>query len=349
VTGAADIPQQRLDPLTRVAQALAPARRVVLTTHVNADGDGVGCQIALAAWLTRLGRTVRIVNPTPFPAMFRYLVGEHPWVADVGTREATAALAGADLAVVVDTCEPKRLGRLARTLASRPLVVIDHHQPVADALTGIVLADPTAAATGELVYDLLVMMGEDAEPWPDETVQGLYLAILTDTGSFRFSNTTPRIHAIAADLLARGVDPEAVYRRVYATMTTSRVRLLRDALHHLEQDPDLPISWISVPAEIMERSGATSDDLEGLIEHARSLEGTEVALLFRELEPRSTKVSFRSNGRADVNRVARLFGGGGHVKAAGALVGEPLVRTRERVLEAVREQLRSLRASDDGQ
>jgi bifunctional oligoribonuclease and PAP phosphatase NrnA len=337
-----EVSEARRQAVARVLAALEAAQRIVLTTHVHADGDGAGSEAALAAWLVASGREVTIVNPTPFPDLYRYLLGDPAWVADAGTPEADAALAAADLVVVLDTSEPKRLGRVAKAVQARPRVVIDHHQPVAEAVTGTDLQDPQAAAAGELVYDLLLAQGSAIEPWPKETVEGLYVAIMTDTGSFRFSNTTPRVHLIAADLLRRGVDPETVYRRVFATMTLARIRLLRDALHHLECDAELPISWISIPAEVMERNGATSEDLEGLVEYARSLEGTEVALLFRELDARSTKISFRSSGLADVNALARALGGGGHVKAAGALVGEPLGQVRERVLQATREHVRAL-------
>jgi bifunctional oligoribonuclease and PAP phosphatase NrnA len=342
------IPPQRREGVARALAVLRPARHVVLTTHVNADGDGAGCQAALAAWLAAGRRQVTIVNPTPFPELFRYLIPDPSWVADYGTPAAEAALASADLAVVLDTSEPKRIGRLAKALRALPRLIIDHHQPVAEAITGDSFLDPQASATGELVYDLFVTLGVEAEPWAREMVEGLYVAIMTDTGSFRFSNTTARVHRIAAELLERGVDPEAVYRRVFATMTMPRIRLLREALFHLEKDPELPITWLSVPAEIIEQSGATSDDLDGLVEHARSIEGTEVALLFRELEPKSTKVSFRSNGSVDVNAIARAFGGGGHVKAAGALIGEPLVRARDRVLQVAREQVRALSGGADG-
>ncbi len=344
-----DVPAQRREALERVRAALLDARRIVLTTHVNADGDGAGSEAALAAWLSTRGRTATIVNPTPYPAPFRFLIRDPSRVADAGTSEAARALDQADLLAVLDTGEPRRIGRVASALKRLPVVLLDHHPAGERAIGGVQLTDTEAAATGELVYDLLRLeeeiAGED-EMWPVETLEGLYTAIVTDTGSFRFSNTTPRTHAIVGDLLRRGVDPERMFRLIYGTVPVHRVRLLCRALSGLEVDPSLPLAWITVPTGAVEELGASSDDLDGIIEHARSIEGMQVALLFRQTADGSTKVSFRSNGELDVNTLARAFGGGGHVKAAGALIPEPLEVARERVLDATRDAVRELVASD---
>jgi phosphoesterase RecJ-like protein len=159
---------------------------------------------------------------------------------------------------------------------------------------------------------------------------------LTDTGGFRFSNTTPRCHAIAGQLLAAGVDPEDMYRRVYASVPLGRLQLLRDALETLEVDPEYAIAWISVPAGAVERYALRSEDLDGIVEHPRSIAGTRMALFFRDLGHGKIKVSFRSTGDVDVNRFARSFGGGGHAKAAGALISGDLDEVRSRVVNAAR-------------
>ncbi|MGH7506298.1 MAG: DHH family phosphoesterase, partial [Longimicrobiales bacterium] len=329
----------RLPALTAIAQALRACDHALLTTHVNADGDGVGCEAAVATWLAGVGKRVSIVNPTPFPDSYRYLIERPDQIADPGTPAATEAMAAADLVVVLDTGEPRRVGRVAGALARKTVVVLDHHLPSDQGFGGLVLQDPSASATGELVFDLLVV-AELKRPWPRPVVEGVYTAIVTDTGSFRFSNTTPRAHALAGDLIAQGVDPEAMYRRIFATVPLRRIELLRHALARLEVDAQLPLTWITIERGVMERLDTGTDDLEGVVEHARSIEGTEVALLFRETADGSTKVSFRSAGDVDVNAIARRFGGGGHIKASGALLNEPLERGRARVLDATREALR---------
>lgn len=330
------VPEHRRAPLASILQVLAGAKRVLLTTHVNADGDGAGSEAALAIWLAARGQDVRIANPTAFPDLYRYLVPDAGMLFDPGEGRAAAA-EGVDLVLVLDTGESRRIGRIAALLAGRTVANIDHH-PVADddaIAAGTALRDPEACATGELVFDLLRMADADAT-WPDGVARALYAAIVTDTGSFRFANTTPRAHAVAAELLRRGVDPEEEYRRLFGRVPVKRVRFLRAALETLEVDPDLPMAWMTLSRALMAENDASSEDLEGVIEHARSIENTEVALLFRETVEGGTKVSLRSNGLVDVNAIARQFGGGGHVKASGILMGASLESARTQVLEATR-------------
>ncbi|CAN5611550.1 bifunctional oligoribonuclease/PAP phosphatase NrnA [soil metagenome] len=327
--------------LAAVLEKLEQAQAVVLTTHVNADGDGAGSEAAVAHWLAAAGKRVHVVNPTPFPGMFRFLFSDDGFICDAGTIAADRALADADLLLVLDTAEPKRIGRVAKAAARMPVAVIDHHVASAGALEGTLAQDATACATGELIYDLLALSGTPA-PWPQAVIEGLYTAIVTDTGSFRFANTTRRTHEVAGDLIEQGVDPELMYRRIYASVPLHRLQLLRHALENLEVDDDYPITSISIERGVMEGLGAGSDDLDGIVEHARSIAGTEVALLFRETVDGSTKVSLRSAGDADVNAIARTFGGGGHVKASGVLIAQPLAVARPLVIEATRAALRDM-------
>ncbi|HEX5581452.1 MAG TPA: bifunctional oligoribonuclease/PAP phosphatase NrnA, partial [Gemmatimonadaceae bacterium] len=301
----------RLEAIERLARELRPGLRVALSTHINADGDGCGSETALARLLAQRGLEAWIVNPTPWPSMFEFLLGD-----DVRERsaEGAAALREADLLIVVDISDVKRLGVLADTVRQLdiPKLVIDHHVATDEPAGTVVLSDTTACATGELVYDFAEALDlEVTEP----IARSLYAAILTDTGGFRYSNTTPRAHAIASRLLQVGVDPEAMYRTVYASVPLGRLRLLRDALDTLEVDHELGLAWISVPAGALEQYELRSEDLDGIVEHPRSILGTRMALFFRDLGHGKVKVSFRSTGDVDVNALARQFGGGGHAKA----------------------------------
>ena len=335
--GLLDVPDTRSFTLRRVAQRLLAARRVVLVTHVNSDGDGCGSQAAVAAWLEGHGVDATIVNPTPFPQTFRFLLHRQDLVAELGTPEAEAALEGADLFLVLDTSEPQRVGDLAPRLPAGRTVVVDHHPAGREVVGDMAVQDASAAATGEMVFDLITSSGEEV---PAAAALGAYVALVSDTGSFRYSNTTPRAHAVAADLLQRGIDPEIVYRRLFATAPLRRLELLREALATLRFDEATGLSWMTVTRDTADRLQADGEDFDGLIEHARSIEGTEVALLFRETDEGKTKISFRSNGHTDVNRLARMFGGGGHVKAAGALVDGLASSVAPPVIEAVTEALR---------
>ena len=329
------VPESRAFPLRRLLQPLLGARSVALHTHVHADGDGAGSQAALAAWLEGRGIRCTIVNPTPFPDSLRFVLHRQDVVADLGTPEAEAALDEADLFLVLDTSEPERIGKLAQRIPRDRTLVVDHHPAGSEVVGDVAVQDPTAAATGEMVYDIITLSGDAV---PQASALGAYVALVSDTGSFRFGNTTPRVLAVAGELMTLGIDPELVYRRLFATAPRRRLELLREALATLESDDR--VGWMVVPHEVTRRLGVSGEDFDGLIEHVRSMEGTEVALLFRETAPGETKISFRSNGAADVNRIAREFGGGGHVKAAGANVPQPAATLVPRVIDAVRRALR---------
>ncbi len=311
---------------------------MALTTHVNADGDGAGSEVAVARWLEDRGVEATIVNPTPFPDGFAFLLdgleartpGE-----DAGRR----ALAEADLLLVLDTSERSRLGAVADHLEGKRVAVIDHHPDAPDAVGDVVARDPDACSTGELVHDLL--RGADAELTPP-VARALYVAVVTDTGSFRFGNTDARAHELAADLLRAGVDVEGMFRHIFARYTPEGLDLLRRALDTLAVDEGRRLAWITVTREDLEASGATAEDREGLVEYARRLRGAEVAVLFREIPGGRTKVSLRSNGAVDVAAAAREFGGGGHRQAAGILLERPLEEARREVLARLRRAVREL-------
>lgn len=320
-----------------VAAAVLAARTIVLTTHVNADGDGVGSEIALVHLLTALGKQVSIANPTPIPDRYAFL--RDPVRAHDRTADAVKAIRAADLFLVLDIADLGRLGHLGAPLAARGIVTacVDHHLTAGQLPPGPRLVDAAAAATGELIYDLAATAG-----WPltPEAARALYVALLTDTGGFRFSNTAPRVLRVAASLLEHGVHPEHVYESVYATAPLGRLRLTAEVLDTLVVEPEAGLSWLTVPAGAVERHGATPDDLEGLVEMARSVQGTRLALLFRSLASGNIKVSFRSVGDVDVAAFARDFGGGGHAKAAGASLAGTLDEVQTTVLAAARRLLK---------
>lgn len=327
------VSKERTESIERLAREFRAGRSVVLSTHINADGDGCGSEAALARMLTSLGMTVRIVNPTPWPETYEFLLD-----ADVvdATSEGSSALRKADLLIVLDISDVKRLGSLSDTVRSLriPKLVIDHHIPSDEPPGTEILSDTAACATGELIYDVATTLGLEITP---RIATALYVAILTDTGGFRFANTTARCLAVASQLLAAGVEPEEMYRRLYASHPIGRLHLLRDALATLEVDPAYGLSWISVAAGAAEEYGLKSEDLEGLAEHPRSVGGTRMAIFFRDLGHGKIKVSFRSTGDVNVNEFARKFAGGGHARAAGALIPGSIEEVRHSVVTAARE------------
>ncbi|HTR22209.1 MAG TPA: bifunctional oligoribonuclease/PAP phosphatase NrnA [Gemmatimonadales bacterium] len=330
------IPSERADASRSFAELFVPGRRVAMTTHVNADGDGVGSEVGL--WHLLTGRRCEpfIVNPTPIPDRFGFLI---PAGADQSGR-GVRALERAEAVVVLDIADLGRLGPLAGAVRDRgvPVACIDHHVSPGTLPDGPRLVAPEATATAELVFDLA-----SALEWPisPDAARALYVGILTDTGGFRFSNTTARALRVAAALLERGVEPETIYEQVYASAPEGRIRLLSEVLQTLVVEPEVGLAWVTVPADALDRHGATADDLDGIVEFPRSIAGVRLSLLFRSLANGRIKVSFRSMGTVDVSELAHQFGGGGHRKAAGASLEGSVAAVQERVLQAARAYLRA--------
>jgi bifunctional oligoribonuclease and PAP phosphatase NrnA len=329
------VPPDRRAAIEAIATELEPGRRVALSTHLNADGDGCGSEGALARLLAARGLKPRVVNPTPWPDMFAFLLGDE---FENLTSKGSKALRDIDLLIVLDISDVKRLGHLTETVRALtvPKLVIDHHVASDDPAGRTGLCDTSACATAELVYDMAVVLGWEITP---AVARSLYTGMLTDTGGFRFSNTSPRCLAVAAQLLAHGVDPEEMYTRIYASAPAGRVRLMADVLATLQLDQAHGLTWLTMHADALEKHDVKAEDLDGIVEHARSIAGTRMALFFRDLGHGKVKVSFRSTGATDVNAFARQFGGGGHAKASGAMVTGELSDVRDRVVERARQFL----------
>lgn len=330
------VPVHRRAAIERLLAELSSGQTVALSTHINADGDGCGSEAALAGLLAQRGIRAVIVNPTPWPSMFRYLLDEGG--IEDRSAQGASALATVDRLLVLDISDVKRLGHLADAVRAlpKPPLVIDHHLPGDEPPGTLHLTDTNACATGELIYDVARVMGATITP---AIATGIYTAMLTDTGGFRYANTSPRCHAVAAEMLQVGVDPEVMYQRIYASMPRGRLALIRDALETLGVDEEYGLSWVAVHNGLLDRHQVTAEDLDGVAEYPRSIEGTRLAILFRDLGHGKVKVSFRSVGDVDSNALARRFGGGGHARASGALIAGTLDDVMGRVLEDARASL----------
>ncbi|MDE2796735.1 MAG: bifunctional oligoribonuclease/PAP phosphatase NrnA [Gemmatimonadota bacterium] len=322
--------------LDRVLELLAAAKSVVITTHANADGDGAGSGVALAAFLRARGVEAWIINPTPFPESCAFLLPDPAWAIPTPSEDASRRCREADLAVVVDTAEVPRIGRVKGLIRDLPKVVIDHHPPGKRAIEGVTFRDTTACATGALVFELIERAGG---PWSEVIARALYIAVLTDTGGFRFTNTNPACLRVAARLVELGASPDELYRAAYGSFRHRRFELLRESLATLAVHESGRLAWMIVPKEAYDRLGATVEDLEGFVDVPRDVAGVEVAVLFRTTADGRIKVSLRSLPPVDVNVIAVELGGGGHVRAAAAVVKGPLddavVRVVRRVVEGL--------------
>lgn len=322
-----------LDDREAILQALREGRRFLLLLHVRPDGDSIGSSLALARSLARLGKEAVVVRADDLPDNLRFLPGAdaiRPW------QEVDGAF---DAAVFIDCGDLGRIGDARRLLGGcRHILNIDHH--LSNARFGdLNYLEPEAAAAAEITYELIHDLGAELDL---ETAVALYVALVTDTGSFQYESTSPRTHRIAAALLEAGVRPAEVAEAVWGSRSERSLRLLGMALATLRVEP-FPhgnLAWLEVTRRAMVAAGAAALDTEGFVNMAREVEGVELAVLFIEEGEEEVKVSFRSSRWLDVSRFAALFGGGGHARAAGCNLRGALAAVREDVLTKAREALR---------
>ena len=311
--------------LSAICRVLREKDRFLIACHENPEGDAIGSELALALALRKMGKTATVLNADPVPANLLFLPGAGTVVfAEDGSKY--------DVAVVVDCASPERTGRVSQELRKCPLLVnIDHHRTNGD-LGELSLVDPDAAATGLLIHRVLSAMGYEIDL---DVATNIYVAVLTDTGSFHYGSSSPEAFEVAGEMVRRGVDPWAVAEQVYETQSADRLRLLGRVLDSLEVSADGRVACITTMQEDLREFASGKDALEGFINYPRSIVGVEVAVSFREEEGGVFRVSFRSKGRVDVSAVAARFGGGGHRNAAGCTVPGTFADVKKRVLEAL--------------
>ena len=311
-----------------IVQAIRDNRRFLISSHVHPEGDSLGSALALRGLLVKLGKKVEVVWDGPVPAAYRFL----PGTSFVKRRSSGSY----DAAFIVDCPTLKRIGRAQQFIfGERPLCVIDHH--ISNERFGTVnWVDPQAAAVGEMVFALFEAFNVKMD-LADAT--NLYVSIVTDTGSFRYSNTTGRIHLLASRLIAQGVEPARMTQALYESCSLPSRRLLSLALRTLKVGCGGEMASIWVTRRMLSACKSSSEETEGIVDFARSLEGVRVAVFFREEKKSEVKVSFRSKGAFNVDQIARHFGGGGHRAASGCVVKEKLGKAEAMVLREVRKAL----------
>ena len=309
-----------IDPVLRT---LLSHDRILITTHIRPDGDALGAQLALGRFLEGLGKHVTLLNSDPPP----YNLGWLPGVDDVQVFDGGMAqrklIDRATAIVVADTNALNRVGRLAAPVQhSRALkVLIDHHTEP-EGWFDLAYARDTASSTGELVYELIAY--HDADRIDADIATLLYTAIMTDTGSFRYSAVTPRVHRIVADLLERGdLSPDPIHAALYDTRSMAGLRLLGRAIDTITLLHDGQVGYMTVSQRMIRETGASVDEKEGFVNYVLSVEGVQAAVIFTEIDA-GTKMSFRSKGATHVDAWARHFGGGGHRNASGAFLEKDL-------------------------
>jgi len=306
----------------KLVKAILEARSFLIVIHINPDGDALGSALALSRVLKKMGREVTLLNNDPIPMMYRYLPG---WEAFSRTVPQTAP----DVLILLDCGEVERTG--FKELPGKLKLVVDHHltkQNFGDIKWG--LSD--ASSTGEMVFNLIRALDV---PLDKDTALCLYTAIVTDTGGFRYSSTSPSSFRAAAELLEAGVDPWHVTKNLYESISSERMALMGKALNAMKRNGEVAI--ISVTDSMYKETGTSAEDTESFANLARSIKGVEVAVFIRQIGPDSFKVSMRSKGRVNVAAIAEAMGGGGHHNAAGGLMKGRLDDVEKRVTTMVQD------------
>jgi len=320
--------------IDRIIESIRESRTICIVGHIRPDGDCVGSQLGLTLALRNEGKKVWCWNEDRIPEKYDFLDRD-------GTIQKPRRGLKFDCVIATDAASLERLGSVGRCISNRKLLInIDHHQSNTryGDLNWVSAREPS---TGELIFRLL-----KAAKWPitKRIADSLFTAVSTDTGSFQYATTRPGTYHVAGELVRRGADLAKICDEVYQSYPLSRVRLLRHIYSHFRLTHEDQIAYVWLKKADFARSGAESDDTEGLIDHIRAIAPVVVACVFEEIEPELTRISLRSKSeKVNVNEIAAQFGGGGHSAAAGARIpGSPLAVQR-RVVAAVKKALDAAR------
>src|SRR5215470_10573098 len=309
--------------LSQVVELVDKKRRFMITSHIRPDGDGLGSGLALYWMLKSLGKEPTVLLRDEVPPAYTVLPGSDLVVV------APDVEGEYDAAFLMECSDVERPG--LASLRDQFVVNIDHHSTTRP-FGNINWVDSTAAAVGEMIYNLCKALGVEVTK---EIAECIYTALLTDTGSFHFSNTTERTLKIASELVRRGVEPAWISQALFYSYPFAKIRLLGLALSTIERDETGYIAWISMSRDMIYEADATDEDAEGIVNYALSVGEVEVVAFFKELGMGSYRISLRSKGKGNVAKVAELFGGGGHRNAAGCRVEGDFEEVKQRLVRAL--------------
>ncbi len=312
-------------------QAIATAGNVVLATHIRPDGDALGSLLGFSSILAGMGKRVLCYLDEPIPEKFSFLSHDGQLVTDLEEVAAFAREHNNDItSICLDCGDFQRLGKCGAVMQTmRPFLVIDHHQGNSG-FGDFSWIEPHRSSTGEMIYDLALQLGAAISK---EAANGLYTAILTDTGSFQYNSTSRHTFEVAGDLVDLGVQPAAIASALYDNVPLVRVQLMQQVLATLELFLEGQLAIIRVSREMLQATGTTYEDCEGLVNFPRSVYGVRVAAFLKEGNDGVVTVSLRAKGNCDVAATAAKFGGGGHRNAAGFRVsGKNLMWVRDQLI-----------------
>jgi phosphoesterase RecJ-like protein len=314
--------------IAAIAREFKNNQRFFLATHVNPDGDAIGSLGALALVLEGMGKQVVAFCQDEVPRFLQFLPYSDRIVRDIPRLDQF------EVAVALDCGALDRMGSAAEALKDvQRIIHIDHHSS-GEGFGHLSLVRPECSSTAEILCEIFQAIPVTLEV---QAAENIYTAILTDTGSFRFANTTARALAIAAEMVSLGVEPDKVAREVYESISPERLRLLALSLNTLTVRSNGRLAAIQTSRKMFEETGTSATETDGFVNYPRAINGTEVAILFKEMDSGLVNVSLRSRGRQNVAEFARLYNGGGHQNAAAFRCQGSLPDVVEQVLAAAEE------------
>ena len=326
-----------MNSFNEISKVLQKNNNFLITSHINLDGDGIGSEIALYSILKKLKKKPIILNQGKLPKIYDFL----PGVNKVQYLEDDYIDAKSiDVGIALDCSNVKRMGKTYEIFKNiKTIINIDHHTSNEN-FGDLNYVDNTVSSVGEIIYELIKSINIDLL---DEDISTcLFAAIMTDTGSFRYSNVSSKTFKIASDLTSFGIKPHLIAANIYNRNTYPGLKLLGEALSTLEVDSSNYFSWLTISRKMLNNTKANDEEIEGIIDVATTLDNTEVSILFRETKDNKIKISFRSKGNFDVNKFAGKFNGGGHPNAAGCLCTGKMYKIKEKILSELLNDIRYL-------
>lgn len=309
------------------------AQNIAIISHKNMDGDAIGSSLGLMLALKKIGKDVITYIEEEIPQRFDFWNNRE----DVVQYDSNKDYSVHDLLIVVDVADKGLLGKRAKMLEQIPnSIAIDHHAIHYD-YSRISYVQKDAAAVGELIYKLIIEMNIALDL---EIATCLYVAISTDTGRFKFNNTTKATHQIAGELISYGIKTSEISNKIFDESTKQRTKLIAKTIDTLETFEDGKIAFMSITRDMMKSVGAKDEDQEGIIDYVINIYGVEVGVLIKQKQDGDLRASLRSKSYVDVSKVANRFGGGGHKMAAGCSFDGDINEFKERLTEYIRREIK---------
>ena len=326
-----------MNSFNEISKILQKNNNFLITSHINLDGDGIGSELALYSILKKLKKKPIILNQGKLPKIYDFLPGVNKVQYLEGDYIDTKSI---DVGIALDCSNVKRMGKTYEIFKNiKTIINIDHHTSNEN-FGDLNYVDSSVSSVGEIIYKLIKFINVDLL---DEDISTcLFTSILTDTGSFRYSNVSSKTFKVASDLTSKGIKPYLIANNIYNRNTYSGLKLLGEALSTLETDESNYISWLTITQKMLNDAKAKDEEIEGIIDVATTLNNIEISILFREAKDNKVKVSFRSKGSFDVNKFAGKFKGGGHPNAAGCLCSGKLDEMKGKILSELFSDIKHL-------